>query len=377
MKIAFVLDDTLDSSDGVQQYVLLVSDWLRKKGHDIHYITGHTTRTDIPNIHSMAKNVRVRFNHNRLSVPLPASGKRIHQLLSKEKYDVLHVQMPFNPLLAGKVISRADPRTAIVATYHIAPHSKLVVAASKALGVVQARTVSRLDALISVSHVAQAFAKSTTHQDSVVIPNAIDTKLWRPAKQQPRNTDIAFLGRHVSRKGCIYLLKALNELKTTGKLTDQTVVIAGDGPDRQNLEAYVLSHNLSDYVRFVGYLSEEQKRQLLQTTKLAIYPATGGESFGIVLLEAMAAGAVVIGGDNPGYASVIGQAEGSLVTPQDTATFAERIVSLLEDPKLLEDLGSRQQALLAQYDIDTVGNAILTVYKEVVSQRGAQPNAKR
>jgi phosphatidylinositol alpha-mannosyltransferase len=376
MKIAFVLDDTLDSTDGVQQYVLLVSSWLRAKGHDVHYITGHTTRTDISNIHSMTKNIRVRFNRNRLSVPLPVRAKEVSSLLAKQRYDVLHVQMPFSPVLAGKVISRADPHTAVVATYHIAPHGKLVIAANKALGIVQSRTVARLDALVSVSPVAQAFAKRTTGRSSTVIPNAIDTKLWKPTAKPKRVTDIAFLGRLVSRKGCVFLLQALSELKDAGKLTSQRIIIAGDGPERKQLEDYVSDEGLADNVKFVGYLSEEQKRHLLQTTKLAVYPATGGESFGIVLLEAMAAGSVVLAGDNPGYSSVIGVADGSLIHPQDTKNFARRLGVLLTNDNELKELGKRQQNLINQYDINTVGDAILSIYRDALNKRGAQTNAK-
>lgn len=377
MKIAFVLDDTLDSSDGVQQYVVLVSGWLRDRGHEVHYITGNTTRTDLGNIHSMAKNVRVRFNRNRLSVPLPARASEIKRLLAKESFDVLHVQMPFSPMLAGKVIRYADQDTAIVATYHIAPHSKLVTVASKTLGTIQKKTVNRIDSIISVSPVAQEFAQKTTGKQSVVIPNSIDLKLWRPSQNQARKVDIAFLGRLVSRKGCVFLLRALNELKESGKLKDQKVVIAGDGPERKQLESYVTTHSLGNNVSFLGYISEQDKRQLLQDTKLAVYPATGGESFGIVLLEAMAAGAVILAGDNPGYASVVGPASGSLIAPQDTNGFANRIAKLLTDSSHMAALRKLQQSLLDQYDINTVGGAILAVYTEAKRKRGVRANGKR
>jgi phosphatidylinositol alpha-mannosyltransferase len=372
MKIAFVLDDTLDSSDGVQQYVLLISDWMRRNGHEIHYITGQTTRTDISNIYSMSKNMRVRFNRNRLSVPLPARSSAIKQLLSTHEFDVLHVQMPFSPLMAGKVIKYASSKTAIVATYHIAPHSKLVAAANKMLGTAQLKTIARIDALISVSSVAQDFAKKTTKKSSIVIPNSIDTKLWRSKSHKTRVNDIVFLGRLVSRKGCIYLLRALADLKARDKLGDAKVVIAGDGPERKQLEGFVKANGLSKHTAFVGYISEDQKRDLLQTAKLAVYPATGGESFGIVLLEAMAAGAVVLAGDNPGYTSVIGQAAGSLVAPQNTRRFADQLSELLSNDQKRKQLGKDQQQLLDQYDIDNVGSAILAVYKEANHKRGVK-----
>jgi phosphatidylinositol alpha-mannosyltransferase len=84
LKVGLVLDDSLDSTDGVQQYVLTVGAWLTSQGHEVHYLVGKTTRTDLPNIHSLSRNIRVRYNGNRLSIPLPASKRRLRQVLRTE-----------------------------------------------------------------------------------------------------------------------------------------------------------------------------------------------------------------------------------------------------------------------------------------------------
>ena len=104
MKIALVLDDSLDKPDGVQQYVLTLGSWLTSQKHEVHYLVGATSRKDIPNVHSLSANMRVRFNKNRASMPMIANRKAIRALTEKEKFDVLHVQMPYSPLLAGKII---------------------------------------------------------------------------------------------------------------------------------------------------------------------------------------------------------------------------------------------------------------------------------
>src|SRR3990167_6303303 len=91
LKIGLVVDDTLDKPDGVQQYVLLVGAWLSAQGHEVHYLVGQSSRTDLPNVHSLAKNVPVTFNKNKLTVPLPANKRRIQQLLEQEKFYILHV----------------------------------------------------------------------------------------------------------------------------------------------------------------------------------------------------------------------------------------------------------------------------------------------
>ena len=111
LKVGLVLDDSLDRNDGVQQYVRALGGWLADQGHTVHYLAGQS-RADGKTVHSLSRNVNVRFNGNRLSMPLPANAGPIKALLAKEKYDVLHVQMPYSPLMAGKVISNAGPDTA-------------------------------------------------------------------------------------------------------------------------------------------------------------------------------------------------------------------------------------------------------------------------
>src|SRR4051812_41321546 len=103
LKIGFVLDDSLDKPDGVQQYVLSMGEWLRSQGHDIHYLVSTTTRSDLSNVHNLGRFVTVRFNGNAMGTPLPASGRKIKRLLRDEQFDVLHVQLPYSPFLAHKV----------------------------------------------------------------------------------------------------------------------------------------------------------------------------------------------------------------------------------------------------------------------------------
>src|SRR3989344_1271873 len=99
MKIGFVLDDGFDRLDGVQQYMLTYGQWLTKEGHEVHYLVGETTHSIIPNLHSLSRNLKVRFNKNRSSIPLKIYKNAIKKLLSEEKFDVLHIQMPYSPML--------------------------------------------------------------------------------------------------------------------------------------------------------------------------------------------------------------------------------------------------------------------------------------
>ena len=110
VKIGLVLDDSLDRTDGVQQYVLCVGQWLQLRGHEVYYLTGETTRTDPKRIHSLSRNVKVRFNGNQLSVPLPASYSKLRRLLTQLDLDVLHVQVPYSPFMAGRLLRLVGPR---------------------------------------------------------------------------------------------------------------------------------------------------------------------------------------------------------------------------------------------------------------------------
>ncbi len=368
MKIGFVLDDTLDSTDGVQQYVLLLGDWLTKQGNEVHYLVGQSQRKDLPNVHSLARNLKVRFNKNRLSIPLPVSKSAIRQLLKRYSFDVLHIQMPFSPFLAGKIISLAQDDTAVVGTFHIAPHSGSVKIASKLLGLTQSKPIRRFDQIISVSKVAKKFAKNTYGIDSQVIPNAINQQLWQ-SKNQKKPIDVLFVGRLVERKGCIYLLQAIQELKQQMEGFNLRVVIVGDGPQRKSLEGYVRSHQLEKYCHFVGYVSESKKRELVQSSKIAVYPATGGESFGIVLIESISAGVVVLAGNNPGYRSVLEGSPDALFEPTNRTQLARLIYSLITKPDLYQKIFQSQQILIKKFDINVVGGDILKTYKKAIRRR--------
>ncbi len=366
LKIGLVLDDSLDRNDGVQQYVRSLGAWLVRQGHTVHFLAGQT-RSGGKAVHSLSRNIGVKFNGNRLSMPLPASARAIKTLLAREKYDVLHIQMPYSPLMAGKVIRLASMGTAVVGTFHILPIGGLQRYGNRALGLVQKRQLRRLDAICSVSAPAQKFAKTHYGLASRVIPNMIDAPAWHSA-MHPHAGRIVFLGRLVPRKGCAELLWAVLELPEPLR-NNLEVLIAGDGPERQKLEKFAGRHKLRQVV-FLGYIDERHKRDLLASAQLAVFPSLGGESFGIVLIEAMAAGAgVVLGGNNPGYQSVLAAWPKVLFNPRDNRAFGRRLRAFLEDEKLRARLHAQQQAAVRQYDVDIVGGQIMKLYAEALLQR--------
>lgn len=373
--IGFVLDDSLDRPDGVQQYVLTVGAWLQAQGHAVHYLVSTSTRRDVPRIHSLGKNMLVRFNGNRMRMPLPAPRQPIATLLENTKFDVLHVQMPYSPLLAGRVIKAASAETAIVGTFHIVPDSRLVATASKALAWWCRPTLRRFDEVVSVSEAAQDFARSAFGITSTVVPNAIDVARFRAAEpfsaKLPKQCQILFLGRLVPRKGCQLLLEAIRLLKQDATVPTFAVTICGKGPLAEQLQRYVDEHGLSDIVRFTGFVSEMDKPRYYASADITVFPSSGGESFGIVLVEAMSRGnAAVLAGDNSGYRCVLDSSpQDVLFDPRSAPGLAERLHSLITHTIERQQIASWQRTHAEQFDIHHVGRQLEDVYASALRQR--------
>jgi phosphatidyl-myo-inositol alpha-mannosyltransferase len=375
MKVGLVLDDSLDKPDGVQQYVLSIGHWLSEQGHEVHYLVGSTARTDIPNVHSLARNVHVRFNHNRMTIPLPASYKRLSSLLRDIQFDVLHVQMPYSPWLAARIIMTAPKTTAICGTFHIIAYSRLERLATRLLGMWLWPSLRRFDRVWSVSQPAQEFALHNFKVKSAILPNVVNFDSWQPITGQHVYTKkplkIIYFGRLVPRKGGMEMLRALSYLNNAkSNTTEWHADMAGSGKLEARLKRYVKKSGLVHRVQFKGFIPEKDKMDLLANADIAIFPSIGGESFGIVLIEAMAAGAgVVMGGDNAGYRSILNEWPECLVNPRDSKAFASKLKYMLDNPKFRTRIGSEQHAAVKQFDITRVGARILSGYQSAIAKR--------
>ncbi len=381
MKIGFVLDDRLDKPDGVQQYVKLLAKWLTSEGHEVHFLVGNSPDATEKNVHSLGKTVGVRFNKNRMAIPLPASKKAIQHLLSHEHFDVLHVQMPYSPLLAGRVVAAAEETTAVIGTFHILPHGKLSAFGTKALGVLLRRNKRRFDTFFSVSSAAQHFALSHFGVQSSVLPNVVELANYKkgsPITALAGKQNIVFLGRFVERKGAHHLLSAYKALLIAHADLRDTVrlVLCGDGPDRTRLEKQADAiRQLGGEVLFTGFLPEEEKKNYLASATIAAFPSTGGESFGIVLIEAMAAGSlVVLGGNNDGYMTVLGDEPRSIVAPEQHTVFADRLYDFLTNDTQRRQVHDKQQETVRLYDIEHVGPKLVAEYSAALARRAHKRN---
>lgn len=373
LQIGFLIDDSLDRFDGVQQYVTTVGGWLEKQGYGVVYFAGETKRQHVYSspIESLSKNIAVIGNKNRLSVPLWASRPKAMKILKWYKPDILHVQSPFSPLMAGRIISlKNELGFKVVSTFHIVGAGWIDKIGTQILGASQRKQQSLIDKHIFVSNAAKNFAgnyfKNVTGE---IIPNAVDVSKFRVKNvknKQKKKNKIVFLGRLVERKGCEYLIHAFSYLKRQGHYQNLRLVIAGTGPREVYARDIVKQYKLGKDVAFLGYVDEKKKPEILADADICVFPSLHGESFGIVLLEAIAAGSIIIGGNNPGYSEVLENDERILVDPRNIANFAEKIANLLENDKDINDLNNSLQLILKKYDINTVGPKILKAYQDVI-----------
>jgi phosphatidylinositol alpha-mannosyltransferase len=175
----------------------------------------------------------------------------------------------------------------------------------------------------------------------------------------------------VPRKGCKYLLEAVREVvHGYENIPEFRVLICGKGPLDSELKAYVRTQGLQDIVQFAGFVSESDKADYYASADLAVFPSTGGESFGIVLIEAMASGrAAVLAGNNDGYSAVFADHPEVLFDPHDVKTLSSLLAEYVQDVGLRAGTAAWQKEYAEQFDIDTVGRQIVAIYNQALLKR--------
>jgi phosphatidylinositol alpha-mannosyltransferase len=310
-----------------------------------------------------------------MSIPLPVRKRAVTDLLARHQFDVLHVQMPYSPMLAARILRAAPYDVALVGTFHILPYSWVERGATHGLGLVMRRNIKLLDAVVGVSEPAARFASKAFGVHADVLPNPVDLDQFRLAKPLPRLRDgrlnIVYLGRLVPRKGCMELLRAVNELKRRKLHGGLRVVVCGTGPQELSIKKYINDNRLTGLVQLEGFVSEADKPSYLASADIAVFPSTGGESFGIVLIEAMAAGAkVVLAGDNPGYRTVMAGREQQLFDPTDTGRFADLLHHYILNEAVRHKQTLWQRQHVRRFDVGRVGTGLLEVYAKALRKRG-------
>jgi phosphatidylinositol alpha-mannosyltransferase len=376
MKIGLVCPYNVAKGGGVQEIVYAMQAELASRGHDVYIITprpqDHEAR---PRDHMIFVGSATDFNSpTRTTIQVSASVREtIDRVLAEEKFDVLHFHEPWIPMLSLQMLMRS--KAANVATFHAKlPETMVTRTMAKVITPYTKSVLRYIDAFTAVSEAAADFVCSQTDEPVAIIPNGVDTVTFtRPDSFNDTpggKKTIFYVGRLEGRKGVKHLLHSFKQLQE--KHPDASLVIGGDGPDREKLEMLAADLELTN-TTFLGYVSHEEKIRRLQTSDLFCAPALNGESFGLVLIEAMATGLVTVAGDNPGYAGVMnGLGQLSLVDPKHTGEFARRLELLLYQPDLRKLWRKWAAAELPQYSYQTIVDQYEEIYKAAI----ANPRAR-
>lgn len=373
MKIGLVCPYNIGRGGGVQECVLAMQAELKQRGHEVLIITplSREARENPPAdtiFVGTGADIRSPFQ-TTAQVSASINPDELQKIIDEHAFDILHFHEPWVPVMSRQLLSKS--RAINIATFHARMPDGMMTRTIERVVTPYTRSIIKyLDALTAVSDPAAQYVRSLTKKPIEIIPNGIDLRKYRNGHgtKQPatrRTKKILYIGRLEGRKGVKHLIDAFARLDDPhARLT-----IAGDGPDREKLEFYV-NENGVEHVNFLGYISEKEKLRLLRDADIFCSAATSGESFGIVLLEAMATGTVTIAGNNPGYVSVMRErGELSLVNPQDTEEFARRLRLLLYDKQLASLWRDWATKYVEQFDYVGVVDQYEKLYKKLLKKQ--------
>ncbi|WP_328402791.1 glycosyltransferase family 4 protein [Streptomyces sp. NBC_00390] len=362
MKIGIVCPYSWDVPGGVQFHIRDLADHLIRLGHEVSVLAPADDDTPLPPyVVSAGRAVPVPYNGSvaRLNFGF-LSAARVRRWLHDNAFDVIHIHEPASPSLG--LLSCWAAQGPIVATFHTSnPRSRAMIAAYPILQ----HALEKISARIAVSEYARRTLVEHLGGDAVVIPNGVDVGFFEKAepKEEWQGNTIGFIGRiDEPRKGLPVLMRALPAI--LAECPDVRLLVAGRGDEEEAVAT--LPKEMRSRVEFLGMVSDEDKARLLRSVDVYVAPNTGGESFGIILVEAMSAGAPVLASDLDAFAQVLDQgAAGELFANEDAGALASAAVRLLSDPARRAELSGRGSAHVRRFDWSTVGADILAVYETV------------
>lgn len=366
IRIGMVCPYGWDTPGGVQSHMRDLAEYLIGEGHFVSilapisddavsfedYVVNAGKPISIPVNGSVA---RVLFG--------PLASSRAKQWIASGDFDLLHLHEPAIPSLSLLACSAAEGP--LVGTFHVSTPKKKAI---YAIGPILEPIVEKLTARIAVSELARSTLKDHFDTDAVVIPNGIDGQKYSNApisKEFSGPNTIGFMGRFEEpRKGLQVLIDSLAIVARF--VPDVKYLIAGPGDSDEFVKN--LNPQLQNRITFLGRLSDRQKESFLKSVEIYVAPNTGGESFGIILTEALSAGTAVVASDIPAFKAVLENGEvGALFRNEDPSDLAKVIVSLLRDDARREKLATNGKLSAQKYDWQVVAEQIESVYEMAIA----------
>ena len=363
MRIGMVCPYSFDVHGGVQAHVLQLAEVMRKRGHDVSVLAPSSPHVKLPDyVVSGGKAVPIPYNGSVARLRFgPATHRMVKKWIAAGDFDVLHLHEPNAPSLSVLALMVAEGP--IVATFHTSTTKSFALSFFQ--GILRPWN-EKIVVRIAVSDLARRWQIEALGSDAVQIPNGVDVDAFAsapplPGYPRPGKT-VLFLGRFDEpRKGMEVLLGALPAL--VERFPDVEILVVGRGDEDDLREE---AGDLAGHLRFLGEVDDAEKASALRSADVYCAPNTGGESFGIVLVEAMAAGAAVVASNLDAFRRVLDDGEaGRLVPVEDSAALADALIAVLGDDKLRARYVKAATAAVRQYDWSVVADDIMRVYETV------------
>jgi phosphatidylinositol alpha-mannosyltransferase len=359
-RIGIVCPYGWDTPGGVQSHVRDLAEYLIDEGHFVSVLAPAIDDESLPSyVTSAGRPISIPYNGAVARVLFgPIAFSRVRHWISQGNFDVLHLHEPAIPSISLLACWAAEGP--LVGTFHAAAKRQKV---SFAVIPFLEPVIEKLNARIAVSEAARETLTEHLDTDAIVVPNGIYASLYRDGKLDERWTGntIGFIGRFEEpRKGLSVLINALPAI--IAEIPDIKIFVAGPGDSEDTLKE--IQPSLRSRFTFMGRISEEEKANFLASVGLYIAPNTGGESFGIILAEALAAGASVVASDIPAFDSLLGHGEyGTLFESENPQDLAVKVVALLKNSAARKEIAQRGKSYAQAFDWDVVADKIYDVYQ--------------
>ena len=359
-RIGIVCPYGWDTPGGVQSHVGDLAQYLIRQGHYVSVLAPAIDEDNLPDfVTSAGRPIAIPYNGAVARVLFgPIAFSRVRQWIANGNFDVLHLHEPAIPSISLLACWAAEGP--MVGTFHAAAKRQKV---TFAVAPILEPVIEKLTARIAVSEAARETLTEHLETDAIVVPNGIYTDLYRDGVTDQRWTGntLGFIGRfEEKRKGLDVLVAALPSI--IAKFPDLKVFVAGPGDAQEVLKE--IDPYLHSRFEFLGRISESEKANFLASVGLYIAPNTGGESFGIILAEALAGGASVVASDIPAFDSLLGHgAYGTLFASEDSQDLAKKVIDLLGDEESRRAIAQRGKKYAQEFDWDVVAEKIYDVYE--------------